>query len=130
MMLHMIRSFDILLLLYIQHFHLINNMMDYMTILSHFHKLALHLNTLSFHYYFHQKIRLMMILHSMMAHRIRWFDILLLLYIRHFHLINNMMDYMTTLVHFHKLVLHLNTLSFRLNFRQKNRHLIHHCFHH
>jgi len=92
-------------------------MMDYMTTLVHFHRLVLHLNTLLFHlnllrnfrHCFHHLIRLMML------HMIRSFDMNRLLYILHFHPVNNMMGYMTTLVHFHRRVLHLNTLSFRLS---------------
>jgi len=92
--------------------------MDYMTTLVHFHRLVLHLNTSLLRYYFRQMIRLMMILHSMMAHRIHWFDMNRLLYIRHFHPINNMMDYMTTLVHFHRLAPHLNTSLLHYYFHQ------------
>jgi len=62
-MLHMTHSFDMSHRLYSLHFHPINNMMDYMTILVHFHIPGLHLNTLSLRLnllrYFHLNFHLM-----------------------------------------------------------------------
>ena len=99
-------------------------MMDYMTTLVRFHRLALHLNTLSFRLNLLHYFRLMIhhcfhrLIHLMMLHMSHWFDMNHLLYIRHFHPINNMMDYMTTLVHFHRLAPHLNTSLLHYYFHQ------------
>ena len=118
-------------LLYSLLLHLINNMMDYMTTLIHCHIPVPRLNTSLLHYCFHRLSRLNFhryflhlirryfhrtillsfrrCFHLMMLRMIHSFDMNRLLYSPLLHLINNRMDYMTTLVHCHIPVLRLNT---------------------